>query len=46
LGILSGDKAMWIVWYVATIATLTAMGMVPPLPEVATDEDPMLGRDL
>jgi hypothetical protein len=32
-------SAMWIVLYVATIASLSALGLVPTLP-VETDESP------
>jgi hypothetical protein len=44
VGSSAGDEAMWIVFYVATIATLSAMGMVPALAPVETREDPE--RDL
>jgi hypothetical protein len=46
VGILSGDEAMWIVLYVATIATLSAMGIVPAFAPVEIDEEPMPERDI
>jgi hypothetical protein len=41
-----GDEAMWIVLYVATIATLSAMGIVPAFPPAEIDEDPMPEGDI
>ena len=38
-GSADGGSAMWIVLYVATIASLSALGLVPTLP-VETDESP------
>jgi hypothetical protein len=37
---------MWIVLYVATIATLSAMGIVPAFAPVEIDEDLMPERDI
>ena len=34
-----GGKAMWIVMYVAMIASLSAMGLAPSLVPVPADED-------
>jgi hypothetical protein len=34
-----GGRAMWIVMYVAMIASLSAMGLAPSLVPVAADED-------
>jgi len=36
---LSGDWAMWIIWYVAMVASLRAMGLAPSPVPVRTDED-------
>ena len=35
----SGDWAMWIIWYVAMVASLRAMGLAPSPVPVRTDED-------
>src|SRR5262249_7061907 len=34
-----GDRAMWIIWYVAMVASLRAMGLAPSPVPVRTDED-------
>ena len=34
-----GDQAMWIVMYVAMIASLSAMGLAPSLVPLAVDKD-------
>jgi hypothetical protein len=34
-----GDEAMWIVMYVAMIASLSAMGLAPSLVPVQADKD-------
>lgn len=34
-----GDWAMWIIWYVAMMASLRAMGLAPSPVPVRTDED-------
>ena len=34
-----GDRAMWIVMYVAMIASLSAMGLAPSLVPLAVDKD-------
>jgi len=38
-GVESGDQAMWIVMYVAMIASLSAMGLAPSLVPLAADKD-------
>ncbi len=37
---------MWIVFYIATIASLSALGLAPNLPTETTDEDEMPGGDM
>ena len=34
-----GDWAMWIIWYVAMVASLRAMGLAPSPVPVRTDEE-------
>ena len=39
VGLIRGDWAMWIIWYIGMMASLRAMGLAPsPLP-VRIDED-------
>jgi hypothetical protein len=39
VGLIRGDWAMWIIWYVAMMASLRAMGLAPSPVLVRTDED-------
>ena len=34
-----GDRAMWIIMYIAMVASLRAMGLAPSMVPVRTDED-------
>jgi hypothetical protein len=34
-----GDWAMWIIWYIAMVASLRAMGLAPNVVPVRIDED-------
>jgi len=35
----AGDLAMWIIMYIAVMASLRAMGLAPDLVQVRTDDD-------
>jgi hypothetical protein len=39
VGFLTGDRVMWIVFYIATIASLSALGLAPNLLPEETDDD-------
>lgn len=40
IGLSTGGTAMWIVFYIATIASLSALGLAPNVLPEETDEEP------
>src|SRR5258707_8849859 len=38
-GLIRGDWAMWIIWYIGMMASLRAMGLAPGVVPVRIDED-------